>query len=96
MTGLDDAGMDLQVAQLSSRTDKEVHSRTTLSWLDWQLPLFVTLCAIAGTILFTFLVSGNVSFLFTRRLKEMSYSCVCNATKQIFLDLVMAEETNVA
>lgn len=56
MTGLDDAGMDLQVAQLSSQTDQEVHSRTTLSWADWQLPLFVALCAIAGTILFTFLI----------------------------------------
>jgi len=57
VTGLDDAGMDLQVAQLNSQTDKEVHSRTTLSWLDWHLPYFVALCAIAGTILFTFLVS---------------------------------------
>ncbi|XP_011870959.1 PREDICTED: tyrosine-protein phosphatase non-receptor type 7-like isoform X2 [Vollenhovia emeryi] len=56
VTGLDDAGMDLQVAQLNSQTDKEVHSRTTLSWLDWQLPYFVALCAIAGTILFTFLI----------------------------------------
>ncbi|TGZ51956.1 tyrosine-protein phosphatase non-receptor type 7 isoform X1 [Temnothorax longispinosus] len=56
VTGLDDAGMDLQVAQLSSQTDKEVHSRTTLSWLDWHLPYFVALCAIAGTILFTFLI----------------------------------------
>ncbi|XP_014476085.1 PREDICTED: tyrosine-protein phosphatase non-receptor type 5-like isoform X1 [Dinoponera quadriceps] len=52
----DDAGMDLQVAQLSTQTDQEVHSRTTLSWVDWQLPLFIALCAIAGTILFTFLV----------------------------------------
>ncbi|XP_018397999.1 PREDICTED: LOW QUALITY PROTEIN: tyrosine-protein phosphatase non-receptor type 5-like [Cyphomyrmex costatus] len=56
VTGLDDAGMDLQVAQLNSQTDKEVHSRTTLSWLDWHLPYFVALCAIAGTILFTFLI----------------------------------------
>ncbi|XP_011343564.1 tyrosine-protein phosphatase non-receptor type 5 isoform X3 [Ooceraea biroi] len=56
VTGLDDAGMDLQVAQLSSRTDKEIHSRATLSWLDGQLPLFITLCAIVGTILFTFLI----------------------------------------
>lgn len=62
MTGLDDAGMDLQVAQLNSQTDKEVHSRTTLSWLDWHLPYFVALCAIAGTILFTFLVS--ITFLY--------------------------------
>ncbi|XP_012221122.1 tyrosine-protein phosphatase non-receptor type 7-like isoform X1 [Linepithema humile] len=56
VTGLDDVGMDLQMAQLSSQTDKEVHTRTTLSWLDWQLPFFVTLCAIAGTIFFTFLI----------------------------------------
>ncbi|KAL0116658.1 hypothetical protein PUN28_009944 [Cardiocondyla obscurior] len=56
VTGLDDAGMDLQVAQLNSQTDKEVHSRTTLSWLDWHLPYFVALCAITGTILFTFLI----------------------------------------
>lgn len=62
MTGLDDAGMDLQVAQLSSQTDQEVHSRTTLSWADWQLPLFVALCAIAGTILFTFLVSNQLLY----------------------------------
>ncbi|XP_019696095.1 tyrosine-protein phosphatase non-receptor type 7 isoform X2 [Harpegnathos saltator] len=52
----DDAGMDLQVAQFSTQTDQEVHSRTTLSWVDWQLPLFVALCAITGTILFTFLI----------------------------------------
>lgn len=57
----DDAGMDLQVAQLSTQTDQEVHSRTTLSWVDWQLPLFIALCAIAGTILFTFLVSNLFS-----------------------------------
>ncbi|XP_050452805.1 tyrosine-protein phosphatase non-receptor type 5-like isoform X1 [Cataglyphis hispanica] len=56
MTGLDDAGMDLQVAQLSSQTDKGVHSRIALSWLDWQLPFFVTLFVITGTILFTFLI----------------------------------------
>nr|XP_012152431.1 PREDICTED: tyrosine-protein phosphatase non-receptor type 5-like isoform X3 [Megachile rotundata] len=56
ITGLDDAVMDLQAAQLSTRTGQEVHSTATLSWLDWQLPLFVALCAIAGAILFTFLV----------------------------------------
>lgn len=50
--------MDLQTAQLSSRTNQEVRSTATLSWLDWQLPLFVVLCAIAGAILFTFLVSN--------------------------------------
>nr|KAF7432091.1 hypothetical protein H0235_005015 [Vespula pensylvanica] len=55
-TGLDDAGMDLQAAQLSTRTGQEVRSTATLSWLDWQLPLFVALCAIAGAILFTFLI----------------------------------------
>lgn len=57
----DDAGMDLQVAQLSTQTDQEVHSRTTLSWVDWQLPLLIALCAIAGTILFTVLVSNRLS-----------------------------------
>lgn len=56
MTGLDDAGMDLQAAQLS-QSDKGVHSKIVLSWLDWQLPFFVTLFVITGTILFTFLVS---------------------------------------
>jgi len=66
MTGLDDAGMDLQVAQLSSHTDREIHSRATLSWLDWQLPIFITLCAIAGTILFTFLVS--IVFIYLKNL----------------------------
>lgn len=64
VTGLDDVGMDLQMAQLSSQTDKEAHTRTTLSWLDWQLPFFVTLCAVAGTIFFTFLVSSTYSFLY--------------------------------
>ncbi|XP_076235215.1 tyrosine-protein phosphatase non-receptor type 7 [Calliopsis andreniformis] len=56
ITGLDDAGMDLQAAQLSTRGGQEVRSTAALSWLDWQLPLFVALCAIAGAILFTFLV----------------------------------------
>ncbi|XP_033325043.1 tyrosine-protein phosphatase non-receptor type 5 isoform X1 [Megalopta genalis] len=56
ITGLDDAGMDLQAAQLSTRAGQEVRSTTTLSWLDWQLSLFVALCAIAGAILFTFLI----------------------------------------
>ncbi|CAK9816094.1 Receptor-type tyrosine-protein phosphatase R [Anthophora quadrimaculata] len=56
ITGLDDAGMDLQAAQFSTRTGQEVRSTTTLSWLDWQLSLFVALCAIGGAILFTFLV----------------------------------------
>ncbi|XP_034191139.1 tyrosine-protein phosphatase non-receptor type 7 isoform X1 [Osmia lignaria lignaria] len=56
ITGLNDAGMDLQAAQFSTRTGQVVHSTATLSWLDWQLPLFVALCAIAGAILFTFLV----------------------------------------
>ncbi|XP_029177631.1 tyrosine-protein phosphatase non-receptor type 5-like [Nylanderia fulva] len=56
MTGLDDAGMDLQAAQLSSQSDKGVHSKIALSWLDWQLPFFVTLFVITGTILFTFLI----------------------------------------
>ncbi|XP_015586539.1 tyrosine-protein phosphatase non-receptor type 5 isoform X3 [Cephus cinctus] len=55
-TGLDDAGMDLQVAQLGARASQEVSSTTTLSWMDWQLPLFVVLCAIAGAIFFTFLI----------------------------------------
>lgn len=64
MTGLDDAGMDLQVAQFSSQTDKGVHSRTALSWLDWQLPFFVTLFVITGTILFTFLVSAYLLHIF--------------------------------
>lgn len=57
----DDAGMDLQVAQLSTQADQEVHSRATLSWVDWQLPFFIALCAIVGTILFTFLVSNRLS-----------------------------------
>lgn len=65
MTGLDDAGMDLQVAQLSSQTDKGIHSRTALSWLDWQLPFFVTLFVITGTILFTFLVSIYLFITYT-------------------------------
>ncbi|XP_016914088.1 tyrosine-protein phosphatase non-receptor type 5 isoform X1 [Apis cerana] len=56
ITGLDDAGMDLQAAQLSTRTGQEVRSTATLSWLDWQLPLFVAVCAIGGVILFTFLI----------------------------------------
>lgn len=72
MTGLDDAGMDLQVAQLNNQTDKEVHSRTTLSWLDWQLPYFVSLCAIIGTILFTFLVS--ITFLYDIEIIESLFS----------------------
>ncbi|XP_033223987.1 tyrosine-protein phosphatase non-receptor type 5-like isoform X2 [Belonocnema kinseyi] len=46
--GLDDASMDLQV-HVGARTS--VSSTTT--WLDWQLLL---LCAIAGAILFTFLI----------------------------------------
>lgn len=58
ITGLDDAGMDLQAAQLSTRGGQEVRSTATLPWLDWQLPILVALCAIAGAILFTFLVSG--------------------------------------
>ncbi|KZC10269.1 Receptor-type tyrosine-protein phosphatase R [Dufourea novaeangliae] len=56
ITGLDDAGMDLQAAQLSTRAGQEVHSTATLSWLDWQLSLFIALCAIAGAILFTYLI----------------------------------------
>lgn len=48
--------MDLQAAQLSTRTGQEVRSTATLSWLDWQLSLFVAVCAIGGVILFTFLV----------------------------------------
>ncbi|XP_076163419.1 tyrosine-protein phosphatase non-receptor type 7 [Ptiloglossa arizonensis] len=56
ITGLDDAGMDLQAAQLSTRAGQEVRSTATLSWLDWQLPFFVALCAIAGAIVFTFLI----------------------------------------
>ncbi|XP_033190556.1 tyrosine-protein phosphatase non-receptor type 5 isoform X1 [Bombus vancouverensis nearcticus] len=56
ITGLDDAGMDLQAAQLSTRTGQEVRSTANLSWPDWQLPMFVVLCAIGGAILFTFLV----------------------------------------
>lgn len=55
-TGLDDAGMDLQAAQLSTLAGQEVHSTATLLWLDWQLPLFIALVVIAGAILFTFLI----------------------------------------
>ncbi|XP_066593724.1 tyrosine-protein phosphatase non-receptor type 5-like isoform X2 [Prorops nasuta] len=58
-TGLDDAGMDLQAAQLSTSVGQEVQSTTILSWLDWQLYIFLILCAIAGVILFiifTFLI----------------------------------------
>ncbi|XP_023288561.1 tyrosine-protein phosphatase non-receptor type 5 [Orussus abietinus] len=55
-TGLDDAGMDLQPAQLGTRPGEEVRSTATLSWLDWQLPLFVVLCALVGALLFTFLI----------------------------------------
>ncbi|XP_043490845.1 tyrosine-protein phosphatase non-receptor type 7-like isoform X1 [Polistes fuscatus] len=54
--GLDDSGMDLQAAQFSTRIGQEVRSSATLSWLDWQLPLFIALCAIACVILFTFLI----------------------------------------
>lgn len=55
--GLDDAGMDLQAAQLRARTNQEVSSTVSLSWLDWQLSLFIVFCAIVGAILFTFLVN---------------------------------------
>ncbi|XP_048516035.1 tyrosine-protein phosphatase non-receptor type 5-like isoform X2 [Athalia rosae] len=54
--GLDDAGMDLQTAQLGARAGQEVASTATLSWLDWQLPFFVVLCALVGVILFTFVI----------------------------------------
>ncbi|XP_011301846.1 tyrosine-protein phosphatase non-receptor type 7 isoform X2 [Fopius arisanus] len=54
-TGLDDAGMDLQAAQLNTRAGQEVSSTTTLSWIDWDLPFPVIVCAFAGAILFTFL-----------------------------------------
>ncbi|CAD1476458.1 unnamed protein product [Heterotrigona itama] len=56
ITGLDDAGMDLQAAQLSTRTGQEVRSTANLSWLEWQLPVYVALCAIGSAILFTFLI----------------------------------------
>lgn len=72
MTGLDDAGMDLQVAQYS-QTDQGVHSRTTLSWIDWQLYHIVAFCAIAGTIIFTFLVSGH----FTHHKAKCVRACMC-------------------
>lgn len=55
--------MDLQAAQLSTRTGQEVRSTATLSWLDWQLPLFVAVCAIGGVILFTFLVRFFSNFI---------------------------------
>lgn len=56
--------MDLQAAQFTSLAGQEVRTRATLSWLDWQLPLFVALCAIGGAILFTFLVriESNITF----------------------------------
>ncbi|XP_043478351.1 tyrosine-protein phosphatase non-receptor type 5-like isoform X2 [Leptopilina heterotoma] len=54
--GLDDAGMDLQAAQLRARTNQEISSTVSLSWLDWQLSLFIVFCATVGAILFTFLI----------------------------------------
>lgn len=56
-TGLDDAGMDLRVAQFSAHTSREFDSATTPAGLEQQLPLLVALCAIAGAILFAFLVN---------------------------------------
>ncbi|XP_011631753.1 tyrosine-protein phosphatase non-receptor type 7-like isoform X4 [Pogonomyrmex barbatus] len=50
VTGLDDAGMDLQVTQLNNPADEEIHSRTTLSWLDWHLSHVLALCVIVGII----------------------------------------------
>ncbi|XP_026668293.1 uncharacterized protein LOC113464177 [Ceratina calcarata] len=47
--------MDLQSAELGTRAGQAVHPAADLSWLDWQLPLFIALCAISGAILFTFL-----------------------------------------
>ncbi|XP_046742171.1 tyrosine-protein phosphatase non-receptor type 7-like isoform X3 [Diprion similis] len=55
-TGPNNAGMDLQMAQLGAKGGEEVSSTATLSWLDWQLPLFVVLCALVGAILFTFVI----------------------------------------
>ncbi|XP_032454603.1 tyrosine-protein phosphatase non-receptor type 5 isoform X2 [Nasonia vitripennis] len=55
-TGLDDAGMDLRVAQFSAHTSREFDSATTPAGLEQQLPLLVALCAIAGAILFAFLI----------------------------------------
>ncbi|XP_043289982.1 tyrosine-protein phosphatase non-receptor type 5-like isoform X2 [Venturia canescens] len=54
-TGLDDAGMDLQVAQLSARSGQDVSSTAALSWIHWELPFPVVLCAVAAAVLFTFL-----------------------------------------
>lgn len=51
--------MDLQTAQLSSNTGQEIRSTVALLWVDWQLPIFIALCAIAGVILFTYLVSNR-------------------------------------
>lgn len=91
ITGLDDAGMDLQAAQLSTRTGQEVRSTANLSWPDWQLPMFVVLCAIGGAILFTFLV------------RFQFYITHCIWLGKIFMSnfislsgFVMAAETNVA
>ncbi|CAB0029300.1 unnamed protein product [Trichogramma brassicae] len=55
-TGLDDAGMDLRVAQFSAHTSREFNSASTPAGLEQQLPLLVALCAIAGAILFAFLI----------------------------------------
>ncbi|XP_063974883.1 tyrosine-protein phosphatase non-receptor type 7-like isoform X1 [Diachasmimorpha longicaudata] len=54
-TGLDDAGMDLQAAQLNTRASQEISSTAAVSWIDWDIPFPVIVCAFAGAILFTFL-----------------------------------------
>lgn len=83
--------MDLQAAQISTRTGQEVRSTANLSWPDWQLPLFVALCAIGGAILFAFLV------------RFQFYIIHCIWFGKIFMSnfislsgFVMATETNVA
>ncbi|XP_044580055.1 tyrosine-protein phosphatase non-receptor type 7-like isoform X1 [Cotesia glomerata] len=55
-TGLDDAGMDLQASQLSTRAGQEISSTAAVSWTNWKLPFPVIVCAIAGAILLTFLI----------------------------------------
>ncbi|XP_017756483.1 PREDICTED: tyrosine-protein phosphatase non-receptor type 7-like [Eufriesea mexicana] len=56
ITGLDDAGMDLQATQLSTRTRQEVLTAAYISWLNWQLSVFAAFCIIGSVILFTILV----------------------------------------
>lgn len=82
--------MDLQAAQLSTRTEQEVRSTATLSWLDWQLSLFVALCVVGGTILFTILVRvfSNFGSVLVIRVNKLQLI--------LYLGFVMASETNVA